>query len=89
MSQSFGLSEEATVILIHLAGIGEILFGITLILFYRNRMLLLFNIFCLIALFLFVLVQTPAILIEAFNPVTTNLPLIVLSFYLFEKMKKH
>jgi len=84
MSGSIGLSEANSVLLIRAAGIGEILFGILLIVFYRYRPLILLNIAALSALLLFVVLMTPAIMIEAFNPVTTNIPLIVLGLLLLK-----
>lgn len=82
MSCSFGLSEENTILLIRSAGVSEIIFGLLLILFYRNKLLHYLSIGGLVALLAFVFLMTPALMIEAFNPVTTNFPLIVLSLLL-------
>jgi len=88
MSGSIGLSESNTLWLIRFAGISEIVFGILLLLFYKKVMLLYLNIAGFLALLLFVLVMTPHLMVEAFNPVTTNLPLIVLSLILLHETKK-
>ncbi|WP_369408124.1 hypothetical protein [Rheinheimera maricola] len=34
---------------------------------------------------IFAAIMTPFILLEAFNPITTNVPLIVLGYYLFKQ----
>jgi hypothetical protein len=44
--------------------------------------------FSFIALLSFVLIITPHLLVEAFNPVTTNLPLMVLALLLLKEAKK-
>ena len=85
MTGSIGLSDENTLLLTQAAGVCEILFGAALILYYRNSALLLLNLFAFIALLAFVTAMTPHLLVEAFNPVTTNIPLIALSFYLLSQ----
>ena len=88
MSGSIGLSEPNTLWLIRFAGISEVIFGILLLVFYKQAMLLYLNIMGLLALLVFVLTMTPHLMVEAFNPVTTNLPLIVLSLALLNEAKK-
>ena len=88
MSGSIGLSEPNTLWLIRFAGVSEVAFGILLLVFYKQLILLYLNIVGFIALLLFVLVMTPHLMVEAFNPVTTNLPLIVLSLVLVHEAKK-
>lgn len=87
MSGSIGLSESNTLLLIRFAGISEIIFGVLLFLFYRKVMLIYLNILGLLALLVFVLAMTPHLMVEAFNPVTTNLPLLVLSLVLLNELK--
>ncbi|MCH7815944.1 MAG: DoxX-like family protein [Proteobacteria bacterium] len=89
MSGSIGLTEENTLLLIRFSGVAEILFGIAFIVFYRIGILVMLNIAGLVGLLVFVLVMTPSVLIEAFNPVTTNIPLIVLSIVLLRNEKQH
>lgn len=84
MSSRLGLHEELTLILIRSTGVVEILFGIALILFYRKVFLHQVNILVLSGLLVFTLFMAPSVLLEAFNPVTTNLPLIALSFYFLQ-----
>lgn len=88
MSGSIGLSESNTLLLIRFAGVSEILFGLALLAFYKIALLHYLNIIGLLALLLFVLIMTPHLMVEAFNPVTTNLPLIVLSLILLNETKK-
>ena len=88
MSGSIGLSESNTLLLIRFAGVSEILFGILLLVFYKRAALLYLNITALLALLFFVLIMTPQLIVEAFNPVTTNLPLIVLSLVLLHEAKR-
>ena len=89
MSGSIGLSESNTLLLIRFAGVSEILFGILLLVFYKRAALLYLNIAALLALLFFVLIMTPPLIVEAFNPVTTNLPLIVLSLVLLHEAKRN
>lgn len=88
MSGSIGLTESNTLWLIRFAGVSEIIFGILLLVFYKQVMLLYLNIAGFLALLVFVLIMTPHLMVEAFNPVTTNLPLIVLSLLLIHETKK-
>lgn len=89
MTSRLGLSHEATLILIRAMGVAEILFGLLLILFYKKAFLQKLNILALAGLLLVALFTMPAILLTAFNPVTTNLPLIALSFHLLHKNDSH
>jgi uncharacterized membrane protein YphA (DoxX/SURF4 family) len=85
MTGSFGLPEEITYLLIKTAGVGEILFGVIFIWLYRIKTVQLLNLVALIGLLVFAAFMTPHILLEAFNPVTTNVPLIVLGYLLSEQ----
>ena len=88
MTASIGFSEELSYYITKSAGVGEVIFGITLFIFYRSRFIVLLNIVGLIALLLFVAVLQPQLLIEAFNPVTTNIPIIGLSLVLLNNLKQ-
>ena len=83
MTSSFGFSEQVSYWITKSAGVGEILFGIILFYIYKNKMVVYLNIIALFGLLFFVALLQPQILIEAFNPVTTNIPLIGLSFVFF------
>ena len=89
MSSSIGLSSENTILLIKFAGVSEVLFGVVLLVFYRQTALLYLNIAGLVALFAFVLLMTPHIMMEAFNPVTTTIPLVLLSLLLLQDNKRN
>jgi len=88
MSGSIGLSESSTLLLIRVAGVSVILFGILVWVFYKQVIVLYLNIVGFIALIGFVLIMTPHLMVEAFNPITTNLPLIVLSLVLLNEAQK-
>lgn len=60
-------------------GAGEILLGLALLLFWRTRALLSFNIVLMIALAIGVLFSQPALFIAPFNPATLNLSMIALA----------
>lgn len=89
ISGSIGLSPTMTFWFIKLAGVAEILFGILFIQLYERRQVVLLNMLALVGLLLFTALMTPHILIEAFNPVTTNIPLLLLSYYLLLRAKSH
>ncbi|GAA6186123.1 MULTISPECIES: DoxX-like family protein [Alteromonadaceae] len=85
MTASLGFSPQQSLIITRCAGVAEIILGVALILFYKNRLLIYFSALNLAALLIFTLIFIPQILVEAFNPVTTNIPLIVLSFVLLQQ----
>jgi len=87
MTASMGFSEEMSYVITKSAGIGEVIFGVLLFIFYRHRALIVMNILGLLGLLLFVALFQPQLLVEAFNPVTTNLTLIGLSFILLQQSK--
>ncbi|MCG7560308.1 DoxX-like family protein [Pseudoalteromonas sp. McH1-42] len=82
ISSSLGLEGDLTHLLIHSAGIGEIIWAFVFFIWYQIPTIIYLNIIALIGLLLAVAVLQPVILFEAFNPVTTNLSLIVLSVLL-------
>ena len=84
MTASFGYPEEITYLITKSAGVGELIFGLIFIAFYKNRHIILLNILGLMGLLFFVAILQPQLLIEAFNPITTNIPLISLSFILLK-----
>lgn len=85
MTGSLGFSEELTYLLIKSAGIGEVIFGLVFIWLYRVKVIQQINLAGLAGLLMFAVVVTPNILVEAFNPVTTNIPLMVLGYLLLQK----
>lgn len=83
LTATIGLSNEASYYLTKSAGMVEVVFGVLIIIFYENKRLISINILALVALCLFAAIQMPVLLIEAFNPVTTNISLIGLSYVLY------
>lgn len=88
MTSSFGFSTEVSYLITKSAGVGEVIFGILFFVLYRNKTIVLLNIAGLTGLLFFVAFMQPHILIEAFNPVTTNIGLIGFSFILLNKINK-
>jgi len=88
MTASIGLSNELSYLVTKFAGVGEVIFGIVFFILYRNKTIVLLNIAGLTGLLFFVAFMQPHILIEAFNPVTTNIGLIGFSFILLNKINK-
>jgi len=88
MTASLGLSNELSYLITKSAGVGEVIFGIIFFVLYRSKAIILFNIIGLVGLLLFVAILQPHLLIEAFNPVTTNIALIGFSFILLNELKQ-
>lgn len=82
ITASLGFSEELSVLVTRFAGVAEILFGVIFFIFYKNKAINLLNILALTGLLGFVAIFNVQLLGEAFNPVTTNLPLIAFSVIL-------
>jgi len=87
MTASIGLSAELSYLVTKSAGVGEVIFGLLFFVLYRSKTIVLLNIIGLTALLGFVALMQPQVLIEAFNPVTTNIALIVFSFILLAESK--
>ena len=88
MTESIGFSEETSYWITKSAGVGEVLFGLALFVFYQSKKLILLNIVGLVSLLLFVALMQPPLLIEAFNPVTTNIAIIALSLIWLNELKR-
>lgn len=82
LTATMGFSDNISLLITRAAGVSEIVFGIALIVFYKNRVFPILSIVALLFLFAFVALQLPSLLSEAFNPVTTNFSLIALSYVL-------
>jgi hypothetical protein len=85
---TLGFNAETSTLLIILSGIGEIFFGLAILIFYRNVNLIKLNILALTGLLFYVALFIPQYLTEAFNPVTTNIPLIIISMGLISELKR-
>lgn len=88
MTASLGFNSHISYWITKTAGIGEIIFGCLLFVFYQYRPLIHFNILALLGLLASVALLQPALLIEAFNPVTTNLTLVALSFIILSNKER-
>lgn len=88
LTATMGFSAEVSNLITKCAGISELIFGFILIVFYKNKHIIHLNMLALIALCIFVAVQMPVLLIEAFNPVTTNLALIGFSYVLLKNQNQ-
>ena len=87
MTASLGLSNELSYFVTKSAGVGEVIFGIIFFVLYRSKVIILLNIIGLSGLLIFVAILQPQLLIEAFNPVTTNIALIGFSLILLVETK--
>ena len=87
LTAELGFSDQVSYFVTKSAGIGEMVFGILLIVFYRNKHIHQLNIVVLLSLCAFVAFAMPQLLVEAFNPVTTNFALIGLSCALLAQAK--
>lgn len=79
MNRAIGFSESAAIQLSMAAGVGELLFGVFIIAFWRARWPLLLTALAMVVLLLFSLLTYSQLAMAAFNPVTTNLAVFVLS----------
>lgn len=87
MTASIGLSNELSYLVTKSAGVGEVIFGVLFFVYYRNKTIVLLNIIGLSGLLCFVAILQPQLLVEAFNPVTTNIALIGFSLVLLVELK--
>lgn len=83
LTGSMGFSDQVSDLITRGAGVGEVTFGVLLIVFYQHKGLQLFNMAVLLGLLFFAAFMLPSVLNEAFNPVTTNLCMVALSYFLF------
>ena len=88
MTGSIGFSDDISYLITKAAGIGEVIFGLLFFVFYKTKLMNILNILALAFLLLSVVMLQPQLLIEAFNPVTTNLPMMVFSFVLLNEIKQ-
>jgi len=88
LSSQFGFGEQGTFWFIKLCGVGELTFGIVFLIFYRSRVMVYANIFAMASLMVMVVFLDYRYLVEGFNPVTTNIPVIGLSLILLNELEK-
>lgn len=88
MTSSLGFSESMSDLITKSAGVSEIAFGVLLFVLYKYKPIIILNIVALLVLLSFVVIFQPQLLIEAFNPVTTNISIIGLSLVWLNALKK-
>lgn len=88
MTGSIGFSDDISYLITKAAGIGEVIFGLLFFVFYKTKLMNILNILALTFLLLSVAMLQPQLLIEAFNPVTTNLPIMAFSFVLLNEINR-
>ena len=79
LTATMGFSTQVSDLITRVAGVSEIVFGLLLIAFYKTKAIHFLNILALLSLLLYVGLMMPSLLIEAFNPITTNLTMMALS----------
>ena len=85
MNMALGLSVEQAHTLAYVAGAGEVAFGVLILILWKRRWPLLFSAAAMLGLLMFALMFAPALAVGAFNPVTTNLCVFVLSVVSLQK----
>ncbi|WP_460102341.1 DoxX-like family protein [Sessilibacter sp. MAH4] len=88
ITAQLGFSVNTTYLLIKLVGLLEVLFGVLVFFAYRNIVVLIVNLVALLLLVVMALVLTPHIMLAAFNPIITNLPYLVLGYWLLQSAKR-
>lgn len=88
ITAQLGFSVNTTYLLIKLVGLLEVLFGVLVFFAYRNIVVLIANLVALLLLAVMALVLTPHIMLAAFNPIITNLPYLVLGYWLLQSAKR-
>jgi len=87
LSSQFGLSDSGTYWFIKAAGVGEVVFGLMFICLYKYKTVIYLNIFAMVSLIVMVAFLDYRYLVEGFNPVTTNIPIIGLSIILLKEIE--
>ncbi|TQV76752.1 hypothetical protein FLL45_01995 [Aliikangiella marina] len=88
ISGSLGFDDATTVLFIKISGILECLWALVFFKLYQYLQVLWLNILALVGLFAAVVILQPSLLIEAFNPVTTNALLIGMTLVLMRSLAK-
>nr|WP_275447105.1 DoxX-like family protein [Pseudoalteromonas sp. Of7M-16] len=85
---SAGFPDDISTLITKIAGVGEVMFGVLFFVFYKYKVMNILNVIGLTLLLIAVAVLQPQLLIEAFNPVTTNIPLIAFSYLLLKDSQR-
>ena len=87
MNLAAGLSSDQAIKVAYLGGLLEILFGLLLLVFWRHQWPLVLSAFFMVVLLGFVMVFQPSLTTAAFNPVTINISVFVLSILAYRLSK--
>ncbi|BFM08699.1 DoxX-like family protein [Halioxenophilus aromaticivorans] len=79
MNMATGMSHEQAHAVAMLGGIGEVIFGLGVLILWRQRWPLVLSAVAMAVLLAFVIGYYPVVLTAAFNPVTTNIGVLALS----------
>ncbi|MFA3790885.1 DoxX-like family protein [Aliiglaciecola sp. SL4] len=85
---ALGFNAQNSLIFTQIADLAEVILGVALILFYKNLLLIYFSALNLVALLVFTIIFVAQVVVAAFNLVTTNIPLIVLSVVLLKNAQR-
>lgn len=88
LNSQLGFSETVTLNMIRLAGVAEVIFGVAFIKWYRHPTVIYLNMAALAGLLVLVGWLDYRYWFDGFNPVTTNIPLLALSWILLLSLKK-
>lgn len=87
MNMAIGLDHRQATLLAYTAGVGEIIFGALILLFWRKRWPLALSAAGMTALLCFALIFQPTLAMAAFNPVTMNICVLALSIVAYRLHK--
>lgn len=87
LASQFGLSEELTLWMVYAAGVAEVVFGVMFWFLSRQVWINVLNIIAMIGLILMVALLDWRYLFDAFNVITTNVPVILCSVWLLFQVR--
>lgn len=87
MNMAAGFNSDQAIKLAYIGGTAEILFSFMLLVFWRRRWPLVASAISMVLLLVFVITYHPALTVAAFNPVTTNVCVFVLSVLAYRLSK--
>ncbi|WP_299591193.1 DoxX-like family protein [uncultured Microbulbifer sp.] len=88
MNMALGLTVKDAELLARFGGVSEVLLSVAVILFWKQRWPLVLTAAAMVALLMYALVAVPELAMGAFNPVTTNLCVLVLSLVALNQLEK-
>jgi hypothetical protein len=79
MNMAAGFNESQAITVAYVGGVGEIMFGLMMLILWRQRWPLLLSAALMVGLLFFAITFYPILALSAFNPVTTNICVFCLS----------